>query len=201
MSNFFPASKLAIGHFFRRIAFRLNRPIDGDELIHGNAQAFRSKLQQRLARRGCSLGQIASIEIGGMRLAAGSDALIRRDRRVAGDQIDAMKRHAKFLGDQLNLRRGHALAEFFFSGVGGHAAVRGDGDPGIDFIRRRRIRAAPPCACASSVQAAPAPMLKLTISAPVPFMNDLRENPARFKAADASEVMATLEVMDFSLAA
>ena len=51
-----------------------------------------------------------------------------------------MKRDAEFFGDQLHLSGGHALPEFFFSGVGGDAAVRGDGDPGIDLARRRSIR-------------------------------------------------------------
>ena len=101
---------------------------------------FRSELQERLSSGGASARQIAVIEIRGVRLAAGGDALIRRQGRVGDDQVDAVKRHAEFFGDELHLRRGHALPEFFFSGVGGHAAVRGDGDPGIDFIGRRRIR-------------------------------------------------------------
>ena len=101
--------------------------------------------------------------------------------------VDAIERHAKFLGDQLYLRRGHALTDLFLAGVRGDAAVRSDGDPRIDFIGWRRIRSRSSWACASSVASTP-PMLKLTISAPVPCKKDLRENPERFKAASASEV-------------
>ena len=72
-----------------------------------------------------------------MRLAAGSDALIRRHRGVAVDQLDAVERHAKFLGHQLHLRRGDALAQFFLAGVGRHASVGADGDPRIELIVRR----------------------------------------------------------------
>ena len=88
-----------------------------------------------LARPG--LRQIGVIEIRGVRLAAGGNALIRRQGRIGDDQVNATKLDAKFFRNELHLRRGHALAEFFFSGVGRHAAVRGDSDPGIDFVGRR----------------------------------------------------------------
>ena len=86
------------------------------------------------------LRQIAVIEIRRMRLAAGCVALIRRQRRVAIDQLDAIERHAEFFGHQLRLRRGDSLAEFFLAGVGGDAAVGADRDPGIELVRRRASR-------------------------------------------------------------
>ena len=69
-----------------------------------------------------------------MRLAAGSVALVGRQGRVAIDQFHAIEGHAKFFGDQLGLRGDDALAEFFLAGVGGDAAVGGDGDPGIELV-------------------------------------------------------------------
>ena len=78
------------------------------------------------------------IEIRGVRLAAGSHALIRREGRIAVDELHAIKRHAQLLGDQLRLRRRDALAELFLAAIGGDAAIGRDRDPGIHLIGRRR---------------------------------------------------------------
>ena len=61
------------------------------------------------------------------------------DRRVALDQRDAVERNRELLGDQLRLRGGDALAELALAGVGGDAAVGGDGDPGIELPRHALI--------------------------------------------------------------
>ena len=154
---------------------------------------FDASCKSACASRGSGLRQIASIEIGGMGLAAGCDALIRRHRSIAIDEVDAIEWHAQFFGDELNLRRGHALPDFFFAGVRRHVAVGANRNPGIDLVRGRR-------SCNSSGKvflrvgrftACPA-MLKVTISAPVPFKKDRRENPALLRAASASGVSESL---------
>ena len=119
-----------------------------------------------------------------MRLAAGGDALIRRHRRVAIDQLDAFERHAKLLGHQLDLRGGDALAELFLAGVGRHVSVGSDGDPRIQLIVRRPDRAAFELR-GRRVDHMPR-MLKLTTSTPAPCKNRRRVNPASRKAARAS---------------
>ena len=76
------------------------------------------------------------IEVNGAGLTAGGDALIRRQRRIAIDQRNAIERHGQFFGYQLRLGRGHALAELCFAAVGCDFAVGGNGDPGIHLSRR-----------------------------------------------------------------
>ena len=76
-----------------------------------------------------------------MRLGAGRGALIRSERRVALDEFHAVKRNAELFGDQLGLRGVEPVAQFTFAGVSGHAAVRGNGDPGIELIAARTIKA------------------------------------------------------------
>ena len=69
-----------------------------------------------------------------MRLRAGRGALIRRQRRVALDQLHAIERDAELFGDQLRLRGVEPVTELAFAGVGRHVAVGGDGDPRIELI-------------------------------------------------------------------
>ena len=156
---------------------------------------------QRFARRGAGLCQIAVIEIGGMRLAARRVALVGRECRVAIDQIDAFERHAKLFGDQLRLRGHDALAEFFFAGVCGDAAVGCDRDPGIKLVRRRRARgnALHDLAVSAYSSSRPSPnTLKPTISAPDCFRKSRRENPERFSAAVASGVICGVLLQRFA---
>src|SRR5262245_57795048 len=77
-----------------------------------------------------------------MRLAARGYALVRSHRGVAVNQLDALKRNAKLLRDQLDLRRRNALSKFRLAGVSGHAAVGADCNPRIQLIVRRADLAA-----------------------------------------------------------
>ena len=132
---------MAVSHFFRRIALGADDAIGGRELIHRDSELLRRHLEQRLARRGARLRQIAVIEIRGMRLAAGRVSLIRRQRRIAVNQLHAIEWHRQFFGHQLRLRGRDALAQLFLAAIGGDAAVGGDGDPGIHLIRSAATQA------------------------------------------------------------
>ncbi len=121
-----------------------------------------------------------------MRLAAGSVRLIGRHGRVAIDELDALERDAQLLGDQLHLRGGDSLAEFFLAAVCGDASVGGDGDPGVDLIEQM---ANPAMALRLERGAVCLDALKPTISAPEVFKKSRRENPACFRAARASRVI------------
>src|SRR5712692_500503 len=70
-----------------------------------------------------------------MRLAAGSDPLIWGQRRIASDEVHAIKGYAQLFSDQLDLRRRDALSQFTFAGVGRHASVRANRDPRIELSR------------------------------------------------------------------
>jgi|GEM_PF-5123725 len=78
------------------------------------------------------------IEIRRVRLAAGGVRLIRSQRRVAVNQLDAIERYRQFLRHELLLRSRNPLAQFFFAAVSGDAAVGGDSDPRIDLVHGRR---------------------------------------------------------------
>ena len=79
--NFFPPTSSAYVTFFDASLFDADDAIPRRQLIHRNTQFLRCHLHQRLARRRRRLRQIFMIEIRGMRLAAGRDALIRRHTR------------------------------------------------------------------------------------------------------------------------
>src|SRR5262245_16716188 len=92
-----------------------------------------------------------------MRLAARRRALIRAERRVALHEPDTADRHAQLFGDQLSLRRLHALAELDLPRIRGDLAVRADGDPRVELSAGRTLplatlRAQHPTACAEAAE-------------------------------------------------
>jgi hypothetical protein len=68
-----------------------------------------------------------------MRLLPRGRALIRRDRRIALDQPDAVQGDADFLCHQLHLRGVEPLTEIALSRVSRDAAVAPDRDPRIEL--------------------------------------------------------------------
>src|SRR5262245_3089013 len=94
----------------------------GRVCFHADYTVLRSKTVDRYTElRGCSLqesfasgcagkGQVFLVKVCRMRLGAGRCSLIRSKRRVALNQIHAIKRHAKLFGDQLLLRGIQPLA-------------------------------------------------------------------------------------------
>ena len=85
---------------------------------------LRPKLDQRLPRCSRGLRQIAMIEIRWMRLAARGHALVRSNRGLGVNEVDAIEAYAQLFGDELNLRRANSLPDFRFAGVRGYAAAR-----------------------------------------------------------------------------
>ena len=136
--EFLAADQLAIGHSFGCIAGGGDDSVGGSELIHGHTELLRRHFNERLARGGRGLSQILVIEIRRVRLAARRVGLIRRQRRIAVDQLHAVEWDGKLFSHQLRLRCDDALPQLFFATIGRHAAVGCDGDPGINFVDRWR---------------------------------------------------------------
>ena len=132
------ADQFAITHFFRGVALRADHAVCRDKLVCGYAEPLRSQFEKRLARRGCGLRQILLVEVGGMRLAAGRNPLVRRNRRVAISQVDAIKGHAQLFRHQLDLRRRNALPQFCLARECRHATICRNGNPRIELVERRR---------------------------------------------------------------
>src|SRR5204862_4193639 len=63
--------------------------------------------------------------------------LIGCDRGVALNQLHAPDAYAELFGNELSLRRKHALSELTFAGVRSHQAVRAYRDPRIELTVRR----------------------------------------------------------------
>ena len=80
------------------------------------------------------------VEICGMGLRSGGRTLIRRECRVALDERYAIEPYTELFGDQLCLSSVEPVPQFTLAGVGGHAAVRANGDPRIQLIAAGTIK-------------------------------------------------------------
>jgi hypothetical protein len=140
--EFLPADEIGVRDPLRRVASRGDEAVGDRQLIGRNAKTRGRQLEERLAGGRAGLRQVPFVEVGRMRLAPRRSSLIGCDRGVALHQPNARHRHAKLLGDHLDLRRVHPLAELALAGVGGDAAVGGDGEPRVELTicRARRLR-------------------------------------------------------------
>ncbi len=118
-------------------------PVDAVDHAIGQAQRVgrtrelaRSARDHRLARGRRGLAQLhAAAHHAG---AAGGRALIRRERGVAFDQLDAIDTEIELLGDHLAHRDAVAGAEVDLAGVDDHAAVALEREECIDRVELQR---------------------------------------------------------------
>ena len=97
---------------------------------------LRGTREHRLARGGGSLPQLhAAAHHAG---AAGGRALVRRERGVALDQLDAIDTEIELLGDHLPHRDAVPGAQIDLAGVDGHAAVALEREKGVDRVELQR---------------------------------------------------------------
>ena len=130
-----PFDECSVAHALRRIAGHGDHAVADRQPLRWSAEAVCGQAEERLAGGGRGPGQVALVEIGRMRVAAGSRALIGCPSGVALHQPDTGHRHRQLLCDQLNLRREDPLAELALPCVGRDVAIRPDGDPGVELPR------------------------------------------------------------------
>ena len=137
----FAANELAVADAFAGIAFDADNTVARRKPIDRDAEPLGREAQQRFTSCRGGLRQVSLVEVGRRRLAPGRGSLVGTDRRVALNELHPRDRHRQLLGDELNLRRVHALAELALAGIRGDAAVGADGEPRIE-LRRIDVRPA-----------------------------------------------------------
>ena len=109
-----------------------------DELFHWNLEAFPRPAEKLFAGGRRGQGQVAGVEIGGVRVAARRRALVGSPCRVALNQSNAIDRYRELLGDQLCLSRVETLPQLTLTRVGRNLPLCVDGDPRVELVSRHR---------------------------------------------------------------
>src|ERR1700691_2285771 len=116
-------------HVARDDAIRHREPLDRLFQFHS------SETQQSFASGGGGEGEIFRIKVCWSRLTSRRGPLIRTERCIALDQLDASDWNAQLLGDQLGLSRKNPLTEIAFPCVCGDDPIGVDGQPRIELFR------------------------------------------------------------------
>src|SRR5579872_295709 len=97
------------------------------ELLERLSQFHRSHTQQGFASGGSGKCEILQVKVRRSRLTSRGGSLIRTDRCIALDQLDAGDWNTQLLSNQLRLSRKHALAEIAFPRRCCHHSIGSDG--------------------------------------------------------------------------
>ena len=116
---------------------RAHFAIDGVEFFRRLAELSGAEAHQRLAGSRCGLAQLHATLLDAV--GAGGRALVRRQARVALDELDLLDRQAEFLSCDLREGRAQAGAEIDLAGIDGDRAVRMDREIGIDLLGIDRL--------------------------------------------------------------
>ena len=128
------ADQLAIADGFAAAA---DGPGGDRELVRLDAELRRREIEQRTSRHRRGVANLHAADLD--REAAECRPLIRRQRRVALDDLNPVERHVELVGHDLRQRGAHAGAEIDLAGIDGHHAGGIDGEKGIDRSERHRL--------------------------------------------------------------
>ena len=132
------ADQLAVQGALGGVGVRPDHPVLHREIADRHAELRRRHLRQGLPRRGRCLADLHTADLD--REAAPRRPLIRRERGVALDERDLIKRDLELLGGDLPEGGAEAGPEIHLSGEDRHRPILGDGEERVDLVQRDGLR-------------------------------------------------------------